>query len=66
MDINRYPLHGQMIGWEARPQHRAYDRLSAHLVDPIWRKYWALYRHLRLAIESDQRVFESNYVSLIM
>ena len=66
MDINRYPSHGQMIGWEAaRNIGLTIDYLP--LSDPIWRKYWALYCHLRLAIESDQRVFaESNYVSLIM
>lgn len=65
MDINRYPSHGQMIGWEAaRNIGLTVDYLSPS--DPIWRKYWALYCHLRLAIESDQRIFESNYVSLIM
>ena len=36
------------------------------LEEPMWRRYWSLYCHLRLAIESDQRIFESNYVSLIM
>ena len=65
MDINRYPSHGQMIGWEAaRNIGLTIDYLP--LSDPTWRKYWALYCHLRLAIESDQRIFESNYVSLIM
>lgn len=65
MDINRYPSHGQMIGWEAaRTMGLAIEYLSPS--DPMWRKYWALYCHLRLAIESDQRIFESNYVSLQM
>jgi ATP-dependent protease ClpP protease subunit len=63
MDINTYPSHGQMIGWE-----RAKDiGLNVHylpLTDPLWRKYWALYCHLRLAIDSEQRIFESNYVSV--
>ncbi|AYG70630.1 hypothetical protein [Rhizobium sp. CCGE531] len=65
MDINRYPSHGQMIGWEAASNiGLTIEYLPPD--DPIWRKYWALYCHLRLAIESDQRIFESNYVSLLM
>lgn len=65
MDINTYPSHGQMIGWEAA---RNIGLNVEYLVptDALWRKYWALYCHLRLAIESDQRIFESNYVSLPM
>ena len=66
MDIDRYQSHGQMIGWE-----EATDiELPVHhmpMNDPLWRKYWALYCHLRLAIpESGQRIFESSYVSLPM
>lgn len=60
-----YPSHGQMIGWEAAKN----IGLDIHYVPPtetIWRKYWSLYCHQRLAIESDQRLFESNYVSLIL
>jgi len=65
MDINVYPSHGQMIGWEAaRKIGLTVEYLP--LIDPTWRKYWSLYCHLRLAIESDQRIFESNYVSLVM
>jgi len=65
MDINTYPSHGQMIGWEAaRIIGLTVEYLP--LTDPAWRKYWSLYCHLRLAIESDQRIFESNYVSLVM
>lgn len=65
MDISRYPSHGQMIGWEAADQMGlAVERVP--LNDANWRRYWALYCHLRLAIESDQRIFESNYVSLIL
>lgn len=65
MDINTYPSHGQMVGWEAAGK----IGLTVEYLppgDPTWRKYWALYCHLRLAIESDQRIFESNYVSLPM
>lgn len=65
MDINTYPSHGQMIGWEtARNMGLTVDYLP--LTDPLWRKYWTLYCHLRLAIESDQKIFESNFVSLLI
>ena len=65
MDLSRYPSHGQMIGWEAAENLGLTVEYVA-LEDSTWRKYWALYCHLRLAIESDQRIFESNYVSLVM
>lgn len=65
MDVSRYPSHGQMIDCE---QARNMGLLVEYLppTDPAWRKYWALYCHLRLAIDSEQRIFESNYVSLPM
>jgi hypothetical protein len=65
MDINTYPSHGQMISWEAA-QNIGLDVTYLALSDPLWRKYWSLYCHLRLAIESEQRIFESSYVSLVM
>lgn len=65
MDINTYPSHGQMIGWEAA-QNIGLNVTYLALSDPLWRKYWSLYCHLRLAIETEQRIFESSYVSLVM
>jgi hypothetical protein len=65
MDINTYPSHGQMISWETA-QTIGLDVTHLALSDPLWRKYWSLYCHLRLAIESEQRIFESSYVSLVM
>lgn len=65
MDIDQYPSHGQMIGWETAQQiglNIDYRPLS----DDLWQKYWALYCHLRLAIEGDQKIFESNYVSMVL
>lgn len=53
MDVAKYESHVQMIGWKPA-------------TDVVWCKYWALYCHLRLAIESEQRIFESNYVSLLL
>lgn len=65
MVTSAYPSHGQMIGWEAA-KNIGLNVDYLHLNDATWRKYWALYCHLRLAIESDQRVFESDFVSLVM
>ncbi len=65
MDVSTYPSHGQMIGWEAAKK-LGLNVEYLPMTDPLWRKYWALYCHLRLAIEGDQRVYESNYVSLIL
>lgn len=65
MDINRYQSHGQMVGWEDATEIGLTIEYMPP-TGPVWRKYWALYCHLRLAIESEQRIFESNYVSLLL
>jgi ATP-dependent protease ClpP protease subunit len=65
MDLAKFPSHGQMIGWElAESIGLAVTYMPP--TDPLWRRYWALYCHLRLAIESEQRAYESDYVSLIL
>ncbi|RJT30912.1 hypothetical protein D3227_29080 [Mesorhizobium waimense] len=65
MDVAKYQSHAQMIGWEAATEiGLTIEYMPA--TDVVWRKYWALYCHLRLAIESEQRIFESNYVSLLL
>lgn len=66
MNVDALPSHGQMIGWEkAASMGLAIEYLEAS--DPLWRQYWLLYCHLRLALsENNQRIFESSYVSLIM
>jgi len=65
MDIERWPAHGQMIGYED-----ARDiQLEIEYVVPDsqeWQAYWSLYCHQRLAIKDDQRLFESDYASLVM
>jgi hypothetical protein len=65
MDIERWPAHGQMIGYED-----ARDiQLEIEYVEPDsqeWQAYWSLYCHQRLAIKDDQRLFESDYASLVM
>lgn len=34
--------------------------------NPTWRAYWQLYCHQRLAIKDEQKLFESDFVSLCM
>jgi ATP-dependent protease ClpP protease subunit len=66
MDINRFPSHGQMINWETASEiiGLPVDYLPKH--DELWKLYWTLYCHLRLAVQNNQKIFESYYVSLVM
>jgi hypothetical protein len=65
MDIDKYQSHAQMIGWEVAAEIGLTIEYKPS-TDHVWRKYWELYCHLRLAIESEQRIFESDYVSLLL
>jgi Serine dehydrogenase proteinase len=63
MNIERFPSHGQPIGWDtAQKIGLPIEYLEKD--DPIWKLYWSLYCHLRLAINKDTKIFESHYVSL--
>ncbi len=65
MDLSKFPSHGQMIGWEMAES----IGLAVTYIPPgdsAWRRYWALYCHLRLSIEAEQRIFESDFVSLTL
>jgi ATP-dependent protease ClpP protease subunit len=64
MDTTKYPSHGQMIGWEAA---KAIGLNVEYLApsDSTWKLYWELYCLLRLAVNEDQKIFESGYASLI-
>jgi ATP-dependent protease ClpP protease subunit len=66
MDTRQFPSHGQMIGWEAA-QRIGLTIDYMERTDAVWRRYWELYCHLRLAVSSsdDQKIFESSYVSLV-
>lgn len=65
MNLERWPAHGQMIGWEdAKELGLEVDYLAP--TSDIWRDYWALYCVQRLAIKDDQKLFESDYASLTM
>lgn len=65
MDIERWPAHGQMIGYEdAREMELEIEYLPPD--SPEWQEYWSLYCHQRLAVKDDQKLFESGYASLAM
>lgn len=65
MDIDRWKSHNQMIS--------APDAIELGLTieveqaeSDIWRKFWDLHCHQRLAIEERQKIFESNFVCLVI
>ena len=65
MDTTRWLSHGQMIGWEdAKEMGLEVQYLAS--ASEIWREYWALYCLQRFAIKDDQKLFESDCVSLPM
>lgn len=64
MDIKRWPSHGQMISWQDATQME----LEVEYLDPQkepWLSYWKLYCLQRLAVKDRQKLFESDYVSLV-
>lgn len=65
MDPEKWPAHGQHISWEDAKQLE----LEVEYVDQNsdeWRAYWRLYCQQRLAIEDNEKLFESDYASLPM
>src|ERR1700739_24003 len=63
MDTKRFPSHSQIIGYETAKEI-GLNITYLPSEDPIWQKYWALYCHLRLAINGKQKLFESARASL--
>lgn len=65
MDIERWPAHGQMIGYEdAREMELEIEYLAPDSQE--WRAYWGLYCQQRLAVKDGHTLFESDYTSLAM
>ncbi len=65
MDTSRWLTHGQMIGWEDARQME----LEVEYLDPRgepWLSFWQLYCLQRLAIKDREKLFESNYASLVI
>lgn len=67
LDTVRWQSHGQMIGWQDA-QHPTIGLTVEHLEDDseLWRNYWQLYCLQRLAVRDRQKLFESEYVSLVV
>ncbi|HUP15119.1 MAG TPA: hypothetical protein VM848_03580 [Acidimicrobiia bacterium] len=65
LDTQRWQSHGQMISWEdARDLG-----LNVEYLDPKseeWQEYWQLYCLQRLAVGDRQKLFESDYASLLI
>ncbi len=64
LDTTKWLSHGQMIG-----HHEANDiGLAVEYMDPqdeLWQYYWQLYCYQRLEIKEKQKLFESNFASLV-
>jgi Serine dehydrogenase proteinase len=64
IDTNKWLTHGQMIGW----QDATDIGLCVKYLEPSnpeWQRYWQLYCYQRLAIKDREKIFESEYASLI-
>jgi ClpP class serine protease len=67
IDTKRWQSHGQMISWEDAQD--AEIGLTVQYLSPSsdeWQMFWQLYCLQRLAIADRQKLFESNYVSIVI
>lgn len=64
IDTKKWLSHGQMIGWEDATGIGLCVKYIAPS-EPEWQAYWQLYCHQRLAIKDKQKVFESEFASLV-
>ena len=66
-DTRRWLSHSQMISWEdAKDPHIGLVVEYLHSESERWQGYWRLYCLQRLAVSEDQKLFESEYASLII
>ena len=67
LDTTRWLTHGQMISWEDAVDDEI--GLTVEYLEPTseeWQEYWQLYCLQRLAVGDRQKLFESNYASLVV
>ena len=65
LNTSQWLSHAQMISWEdARQIGLLVEYLPYHCED--WQDYWHLYCYQRLAVGKQQKLFESDYVSLVV
>ena len=64
LDTSRWKTHQQPIRHDdARELKLNIDYIPGS--DPRWRRYWKLYCNQRVAIQDDQKIFESEFVSQV-
>jgi|CXWL01.1.fsa_nt_gi hypothetical protein len=67
IDTNRWQSHGQMISWQDATDPKI--GLTVDYLDPksdLWTEYWQIYCLQRLAVGDQQKLFESDYASLLI
>ncbi|MBI5851768.1 MAG: hypothetical protein HZB39_12190 [Planctomycetes bacterium] len=67
IDTKRWQSHGQMISWADACDSRI--GLNVEYLKPKsdeWQEYWQLYCMQRLAVADRQKLFESDYASLLI
>ena len=68
LDTKRWLSHSQMISWEDAQHHDTIGLLVKYLDQQSeeWQEYWRLYCLQRLAIGNHQKLYESEYASLVI
>ena len=68
IDTKRWLSHSQMISWEDAQHHDTIGLVVEHLDQESeeWQEYWRLYCLQRLAIGNHQKLYESEYASLVI
>ena len=67
LDTSRWLSHGQMISWEDAQDPRlglVVEHCEYHSEE--WQDYWRIYCLQRLAVGDQQKLYESDYASLII
>ena len=67
LNTDLWHTHSQVISWSDAQNPRI--GLNVDYLDPhseLWQLYWQLYCMQRLALNDDQKLFESDYVSIVI
>ena len=65
MDTARWRTHSQVISWRDAKDKKIGLRVDyVHPHDSLWQQYWQLYCLQRLNLKDNEKLFESDYVSL--
>ena len=68
LDTKRWLSHSQMISWEDAQHPDTIGLVVEHLApqSDVWQEYWQLYCLQRLAIRDNQKLYESDYASMVI